>query len=282
MTYQTKSNDLKRKAVDELTALVAEYPIVAVVNMEGLPTPQLQAIRAKLRDTVVLRMAKGRLLKLVLDKSDKADIAALADYLRGMPALLFTKDNPFKLFKILKQNKSSAPARPGSVMPKDVVVTAGPTNFAPGPIIGELGAFKIKTAVEGGKLAIKEDVVVAKEGDKISAALAGILVRLGIEPMEVGLDLVAVYDTGVIYTKSVLDVDESKMQLDAELFAVQAYNLAMNAGIFVKETIEPLLTKAASDARLLAIEQNIMTKETAEALVAKAERHAVSLQQHTT
>lgn len=282
MNYKTKSNDLKRKTVEDFKKLIAEYPIIAAVNMEGLPTPQLQAIRAKLRETVVLRMAKRRLLKLALESSDKPEIKELLQHLKGMPALLFTKDNPFKLFKILKQNKSSAPAKAGQVAPKDVLVTAGPTNFAPGPIIGELGAFQIKTGVEGGKLAIKEDVVVAKEGDVISSGLASVLTRLGIEPMEVGLDLVAVYDTGVIYTKSVLDVDETKLQSEAELFAAQAFNLAMNAGILVKETVEPLLTKAAAEARTLALEQNILTKETAEALVTKAAAQATSLQQNTT
>jgi large subunit ribosomal protein L10 len=282
MSYETKSNDLKRKAVEDFKKLVSEYPIIAAVNMEGLPTPQLQAIRAKLRGTVVLRMAKRRLLKLAIESSDKKDIKELLPFLKGMPALLFTKDNPFKLFKVLKQNKSNAPAKAGQIAPKDVLVSAGPTNFAPGPIIGELGAFKIKTGVEGGKLAIKEDVIVAKEGDVISSGLASVLTRLGIQPMEVGLDVVAVYDTGVIYTKSVLDVDENKIRSDAEIFAAQAFNLAMNAGIIVKETVEPLLIKAAAEARTLALEQNILTKETAEALVAKAAAQATSLQQHTT
>lgn len=279
MSYQAKANDTKRKTVEDFKKLVSEYPIVGAVNMEGLPTPQLQAIRAKLRGTVVLRMAKRRLLTLALESRNETK--DLIPHLKGMPALLFTKDNPFKLYKVLKQNKSGAPAKGGQIAPKDILVSAGPTNFAPGPIIGELGAFKIKTGVEGGKLVIKENVVVAKEGDKISPALASILTRLGIQPMEVGLDLVAVYDTGVIYTKSVLDVDDDKIRADAALFAVQAFNLAMNAGILVKETVEPLLTKAAKEARTLAIEQNILTKDTAEALVAKAERQANALHQHT-
>lgn len=279
MSYETKANDAKRKTVEEFQKLVSEYPIIGAVNMDGLPTPQLQAIRAKLRGTVVLKMAKRRLLKLALES--RPEVKDLIPHLKGMPALLFTKDNPFKLYKVLKQNKSGAPAKAGQTAPKDILVSAGPTNFAPGPIIGELGAFKIKTGVEGGKLAIKEDVIVAKEGETISAGLAAILTRLGIEPMEVGLDLVAVFDQGVIYTKSVLDVDESKLQSEAELFAVQAFNLAMNAGILVKETVEPLLAKAAREARTLAIEQNILTKETAEEIVAKAEAQANALQQHT-
>ena len=35
----------------------------------------------------------------------KENITDLEQYLRGMPALLFTKDNPFALFSTLKKNK---------------------------------------------------------------------------------------------------------------------------------------------------------------------------------
>ena len=274
MTYETKSNDLKRKQIADFIALIKEYPIVGVVNMQGLPTPQLQTMRSKLRNSVVLQMAKGRLLKIALSEteSSKKGISELSSHIRGMPALLFTKDNPFSLFKILKQNKSSAPAKAGQIAPNNIVVPAGPTSFAPGPIIGELGAFKIKTKVEAGKLVIQEDTVVAKEGDVISANLAGILTRLGIEPMEVGLDLIAVFDNGIIYTKSVLDVDEDKIRTDAELFAVEAFNLAMNAGILVKETVEPLLGKAGSEARALALEIDFLTSDTIGDILAKAQR----------
>lgn len=279
MAYEAKSNDLKRKQVDEFVALLKEYPIVGAVNMEGLPTPQLQAMREKLRDSVVLKVGKGRLIKLAIEaaKADKKGLEELIPHLKGMPALLFTKDNPFSLFRVLKQNKSSAPAKGGQTAPKDIVVSAGPTNFAPGPIIGELGAFGIKTGVEAGKLAIKADATVCKEGEEISGALAGILSRLGIEPMEVGLDLTAVYDDGMIYTKSVLDVDEAKVQADAEMFAAQAFNLAMNAGILVTETVVPLLGKAGSEARSLSVETGFLTKDTVGDILAKAEAQASSL-----
>ena len=279
MVYDAKANGLRKQQVEEYVSLLKEYPIIGVVNMEGLPTPQLQAMRAKLRGGVVLKVGKGRLIKLALEevKKDIPGIEVLEDHMKGMPALLFTKDNPFTLFKILKKNKSSAPAKGGQIAPKDVVVSAGPTNFLPGPIIGELGAFGIKTSVEGGKLAIQADTVVVKDGEEISADLAAILSRLSIEPMEVGLDLTAVYENGTIYTKSVLDVDEEKVMADMQLFASQAFNLAMNAGILVKETIEPLLTKAHSEAKSLALEIDYLTKETVGNVLAKAEAQAGAL-----
>ena len=47
------------------------------------------------------------------------------------------------------------------------MIPAGPTPFAPGPIIGELGMLKIKAGIEAGKVVIKEDAHVAKKGDVI-------------------------------------------------------------------------------------------------------------------
>jgi large subunit ribosomal protein L10 len=280
MDYKTKSNVLKRSQVDILVSLLREYPIIGAVNLEGLPTPQLQTMREKLRGSVVLNMAKKNILKIAIDqvKAEKPGLEELSGHLKGMPALLFTKDNPFSLFKVLQKNKSSAPAKAGQEAPKEIVVPAGPTPFAPGPIIGELGSFRIKTGVENGKVAIQADAVVAKAGDVLSAALAGLLTRLGIEPMEVGLALTAVYDEGTVYTRSVLDVDETHIQAQADLFAIQAFNLAMNAGIFVKETVAPLLGKAATEARNLAMEANIITSDTVGDILAKAQAQATSLQ----
>jgi len=99
----------KKDTVKEFTKLIDEYPIVGVVNMQNLPTKQLQIMRANLREKVDLRMTKRRLINIALDNSKKENIQALKEHLKGMPALLLTKENPFVLFSNLKKNKSKAP-----------------------------------------------------------------------------------------------------------------------------------------------------------------------------
>ena len=86
----------KQGTVQEFVSLMEEYPIVGVVNMNNLPTKQLQNMRAQLRSTVVLRMTKRRLLKKAIDKvkAKKPGIEQLVPYMEGMPAMIFTKDNP--------------------------------------------------------------------------------------------------------------------------------------------------------------------------------------------
>ena len=128
----------KKNKVEEFVNLIKEYPMIAAVDMENLLTPQLQTMRAQLRDKVVLRMTKRRLMRIAFEKAKefKPGIENLYEHLTGMPALLFTRDNPFKLYKILQKNKSPAPAKAGQIAPKDIIIPAGLTSFAPGPFAG--------------------------------------------------------------------------------------------------------------------------------------------------
>lgn len=248
-------SNAKKEVVAEYKQLIKDYPIVGTVNMSGLPAAQLQNMREQLRTKIVLKVGKRRLISLALEETDNK---ALIPYLEGQPALLFTKDNPFELFKILKANKSTAPAKAGQIAPKDIIVPAGPTSFAPGPIIGELGSLGIKAGIEGGKIAIKADAVVAKKGDVLSAKLAGILTRLGIEPMEVGLDLTAVYENGELFEKSILDINEEEYINNITKGHTWAFNLAIDAGIYNTESVDYMIQKAARGTKALAISRFIL------------------------
>ena len=279
MEHKAHVSEAKKKVVANLTKLMEENPIIGIVNMESLPGPQLQSMRSQLRESATLIMTKKRLVKIAIKQlSDKKKgIIELEKYLIGMPAVLFTKDNPFKLSKILQKSKSKAPAKAGQTAPNDIVVTAGPTPFAPGPIIGELAVLGIKSGVEDGKVVIKEDSVVAKTGDKISGEIAGVLTRLGIEPMEVGLDLIAVYEDGTIYQKDILSIDEQEYLDRLDNAARWAFNLAFESGYPTKETVELLIGKAFRETKAVGTEAKVFEKGIVEDLVGKAEREMFSV-----
>lgn len=272
----------KKTQAKRIIDLAKAYPIIGVADMENLPAPQLQRMRAQLRNQVEIFMTKKRIMLKAIDAiKDKPGFEKIKDHMRGMPALIFTKENPFTLFKALKKSKSKAPARAGQLAPRDIIIPAGPTPFTPGPIIGELGALGIKAGVEGGKIAVKVDSMVCAEGKPVSEKLAGLLIKLGIEPMEIGLNVIAVYEKGTIYTKNVLDIDEDKFMQDLLLTASQAYGLAMEIGYTTKETIELLLQKANREAKALAIEGKFMAEEVKAEMLAKAESQAAALKEAT-
>lgn len=277
MTYKAKAAEEKKQVVKEFVKLIEEYPIVGAVNMMNLPASQLKRMKSQLRGKVVLLMSKRRLMKIAFENSKKENVKDMIPHLEGMPALLFTRENPFALYKTIVKNKSKAPAKGGQTAPKDIEVKAGPTPFAPGPVIGELGKLGIKAGIEGGKVAIKQDKVVATKGDVISAELASILSRLGIEPMEIGLDLVAVWENGTIFTKDVLAIDEDAYINNIKHSWIEAINLAVFSGYLTKETVELLIKKGHREARAISIVRAIPTEETIKDILALAESQGKSL-----
>lgn len=271
-------SEFKKKLVEQLAVKVQSFPIVGMVNMQSLPAQQLQNMRAMLRDKgVEIFMARKKILSLILEKSGQKGIEELTKRMRGMPALIFSRDNPFILYSTLQKNKSEAPAKAGQRAPKDVIVKGGPTSFAPGPIISELAAVGIKTKVDGGKLTIISDVVVASEGDEISAKLAETLKRLDIKPMEVGLDLVAVWEDGSVFEAKQLRIDEDEYRAQFTQGFVWARNLAVEAGIFTAETTEIIISKAVREARAVSCESAFMTEDTKEDILAQSERQALAV-----
>lgn len=267
----------KTEQLNKAVKILNDNPIIGIVNMQNLPAKQLQNMKTQLRQKVTLFMTKKRLIRLALKKANDKGLQDLDGYLKGMPALLATSENPFSLYKIIKKNKSPAPAKAGQTANKDILVKAGPTPFAPGPIIGELGQVGIKAGIDSGKVTIKEDKVVCKDGDVITEQLASILTRLDIMPMEVGLDLLCVYENGTIYSKSVLDIDEEQFLGDLAQAGQNAIALAIETGIPTKDTTELMIQKASRESIALAESQDILTKETMPNILAKAEAQAKAL-----
>ncbi len=268
---------IKQVLVKDIINLIENKNIIGVVDMENLPAKQLGNMRAQLRGKVDLIMTKRRIMSIALKDTKKEGVIELEKYLGGMPAFIFTDENPFALFKLLKKNMSTAPIKSGQTAPQDIIVPAGPTNFSPGPVIGELGSFKIKAGIENGKVVIKENSLVAKEGDVINEKLAALLTRLGIEPMLIGLNLKAVFEKGEILTRSVLDVDEEAYINNIKLAANEAFNLAMFIAYPTKDTTKLLLSKAHNEAIALAKSQDIMTSETIKETLAKADSQVNAL-----
>lgn len=248
---EAKAAEWKKKEVEDIKRMINEYEIFGVVNMESLPALQLQRLKSNLKGIIFIKMSKKRLIKLALDQSNKENFDKVKEEIKGMPALIFTRENPFKLAKLLRRNKSSAPARAGQTAPDDIYVKAGPTPFAPGPIIGELGQLGIKTEVKEGKVNIKEDKLLVKEGGTINAKQADLLLKLKIEPMQIGLNLLLTYQNGEILTKKVLDIDEGIYIDNLKIGYQEAFNLAIAIGYVSEETVKFFINKVANEANAL-------------------------------
>jgi len=259
MKEKGKVVEWKLKKVAEIEQTISKYPVISIINLEELPNKQLQLLRKKLRDDIHVIITKKVLIQKALEHKK---LTELTQFLVGCPALLLSKKDSFTLFKMLKDNRMTAAAKPGQKAPNDIVVQAGPTPFTPGPVISELAQLGLKSKVEAGKIAIREDKVVAKEGQVISGPLASMLARLGIEPMKIGINLLAAYEGNQIYKKDVLDIDVDAYTNDLKIAASDCFKLAVELGITNAETAEFLVSKAHREAKHLAESQHILSEET--------------------
>ncbi|MFW6285807.1 MAG: 50S ribosomal protein L10 [Nanoarchaeota archaeon] len=277
--YTPKINKRNQLYAQKIKDLSNKYSIVGVVDITGLPALQFQRIRASLKGTAEVLIVKKNIVEIVLNELSKKynKIEELKKQLNGITGLIFTNDNPFSLYQIVKKSKSTAPAKKGSIAPKDIYVKAGPTGFAPGPIIGELGAFKIKAGINAGKVEIKEDSLVVKEGDIISSKLAEILTRLAIEPMEVGLNIKGIYENGLIYQRDILDVDVEQILDKLKSASTDSFKLSIGLNYHTKDNINYFLGNNAKDALALAISSSYIAKETIPYLFSKANNQSIGV-----
>ncbi len=266
----------KFKEVEELKNIIKSYPSIAIVGIENIPAPQMQKLREKIREIGVLRVSRNRLIKRALEEAG-GKIKDLANSISGQTAILATKENPFKLYKFIKESRTKAPAKGGEIAQSDIEVKAGETPFKPGPIVGELQKVGIPAAIEGGKVVIKKDKVLVKAGEKISKEIAQALTRLEIYPIEIGLNLRAVYEDGVIFTPDVLEIDEERFRSELITAIRNAFLLAIERKWATPETINYLISKAYQDALALSVSISYPTKSNIEMLLAKAHAQASSL-----
>lgn len=257
--------------VKEISEFINKYSVISLIELSKLPAAHMHTIKKDIRDISKVVVVKKRLIRRAFDMSGKKDIDKLLDVDVAIPALMFSNENPFKLFSILKKNKAEAFAKPGDKVPKDIVVPEGETNLAPGPIIGALQKANVKARIQGDKIVISEDSKVASAGDEINADLSSILMQLGIKPMEIGLNIVASYEHGTLFDRNALDIDVDQYVSDISAAYTGAFNLAINTGIIVKETVSHLIGKAHMEALNLAVNANVVNSETISMFVSKAQ-----------
>lgn len=270
----------KQEVLSELIEMFDRYPIVGVLSIGGLPAAQFQRIRQQLHGQAEIVVSKNTLLKLAIEKvAEQKDpkLRELVNYFEGPSALIFSRLNPFKLSRTLQMNKINAPAKPGMISPRDIVIPAGETDFSPGPIVGELQRAGIKARIQAGKVVVLEDAHIAKQGDVITKEVADVLAKLGIYPIELYLKLRAAYDSGTIFPGDVLAIDETQVMNQIRDAFINAVNLSINVNYPTDITIGAILAKASAAAHNVALNACLPIAEILPILLTQANARMLSL-----
>jgi len=264
----------KKAMVERVARLSKDYPVLAVTRLSKVRSAQLMAVRKVLRGNAEIVVVKNKLAVLGLKRAGLKNADELLKNLHGQNALIFSKQDPFKLFLLLEKNRVNLAARAGDIAPADIVVPAGNTGQQAGPVLSEFREAGIKTKIEAGSIQVVEDSVVAKPGTQISPKLASLLSRLGIKPIRAGLAIALAYENGLIYGAEAVAIDLEKYRADLLDGFASAKGLSIVLGYVTKESGPEIIAKAYREALAVAVEAGELTPESAPVILAKAEAEA--------
>lgn len=270
----------KQARVAALSRAVLEAPVTALVGVRGVPGAALQSMRRELRSRghpIVVATNSAIRHALETAGAERPALRELMAAVDDQTAVLAADGNPFALFQEFLRTRSPTPARGGEIAPHDIFVPAGSTSFKPGPIVGELQQAGFAAAIEKGKVVLKKDTTIVRAGQPIPRAVATILTRLDIKPLEVGLTVRGVVQGSTYYPGSALNVDLDGMRADLGRAARRALGLAVELAYVTPTTLEPIAARAHRRALGLAIAVGYPTPETLEPLFGKAMREAAAV-----
>lgn len=269
----------KIKIVEELSELLRRYRVIAIANLYGLRSNQLQELRRILRGKALIKVTKNTLMKRAIDACSESipGLSKLTPHLEGQNAFIFLDDDPFSLILTLNKHRIMADAKPGDTAPSNIVVSAGNTGLPPGPIMSKFSIFKIPVKIEEGSIWITKDTVVVKKGEIISADLADLLKRLGIKPIEVKLDVKVAYFDDLVLTADDLYIDLDEYQRELTTAQIRAFTLSVNIAFPTRENAALLISRAAQEARVLAVASALPVPELIPQVIQYANLQAITL-----
>jgi len=269
----------KRDRVGELAAILTSDGVFGVVDIGGVPAKNMLSMRDDLRSSLSITMAKKTLMRLAWEQTGRS-MEDLESLLEGavQPAIVHTNSmNAFQLYSELEKTKQGRAAKEGEVSPMDIVVEAGPTEFGPGPIVGEFNAVGIPAKIDKGKVAIQKTTTVVNKGEPISADLGIMLSKLDINPIEIGIILTGAIEDGFLFEADSLELDTDGLRSDIITATSGAFNLACNIRWFSSQTMPTLLAKASGEATSVAVEAGITNDVTIPLFITRANARALAL-----
>jgi large subunit ribosomal protein L10 len=222
-------------------------------------------------------MSRKTLMQIAIDQADKEDIEQLEENDAVQPAFMFSQKDPFQLYQLIQENKTSAAAEGGETAPNDIEIPEGDTGIGPGPMLGKLQQAGLNVQVDDGSIHVQQAGVIVEKGEVITEDDAEILNQMGIEPLEIGLTLDVAYSEGELFSAEELDIDTEQYRSDVESAAGAGFNLAVNAGVINETTASAIISEAHQKAKNVAISEGLPEEETIEEAISYAHSAAQSV-----
>jgi large subunit ribosomal protein L10 len=243
--------EYKLKLVKDLASEMKKSKTVLIASTKGLPSSQFHDIKKKLRGKADIRVAKKTIILRALEASGKSGLKHLESHIKSDVAIFLSDLDAFELSGLLADSQSSTKAKAGDIPSEDITVEPGPTDLVPGPAISELSGAGLKVAVEGGKLAIKLQHVIAYAGEPIKENVASVMGKLNITPMKVGFEPICAYDSVSDKVYTGIKIDKKGVLEELKSLIGKALGFAIGIKYPTKETVTYFIKKAGLEAAAL-------------------------------
>jgi len=209
---KSKRKIRKEKYVAKLNEYLVEYKNIIIVQVDNVGSNQMQKVRLALRGKAVVLMGKNTIIRKIVREHivKNPQLENLLPYVFGNMGFVFTNGNLNEVRKIIVDNKVPAAAKSGALAQNQVLIPPGSTGLDPGQT-AFFQALNIPTKIVKGAIEIVSEVVLIKTGDKVTASHVALLDKLNIRPFSYGFVVSDVYEDGVVYAASILDMTDADL-----------------------------------------------------------------------
>ncbi len=268
---------LKAKEVSRIFSLLKDKNI-AVCDAQDFGADTLQKLRkeAKEKNWSVIFVKKIVIVKTLAQISE--ELYKFAENSKH-PFLIIGDFSVSDISSFIKNYYVLKSPKSGEIANFDIVVPAGPTTFAPGPMTTMFTSLGIKTKNEGGKISVAQDTVVVKKGQKVSEEVAHLLSILRVKPLEIHLKVVGAKIGNLIIREELFGINSDYLYSSVKDAFNRAFILALSKEIPEKEVIEKIIQKVYIQAKSLMISKEIVSNDTIGSILLKATNVAKTLGQ---
>ncbi len=174
----------------KFSKILSNYDRCFVVCADNVRSRQMQQIRLALRGSAEIVFGKNTQMRKVINGhvAKDARLEKLLPLLKENVGLVFTVRDLNEVRQSLESNRLEAPAKAGTIAPKDVIVPALNTGLGPEKT-SFFQALNIQTKITRGTIEILNDVPIIKKGQKVGQSEAALLKMLKINPFDYGLQI---------------------------------------------------------------------------------------------
>ena len=280
VTNRTHYPKKKQRLFAAMQELPLEYTVIALSNMNKVRAEQLMRIRKRFHTQIKILIIKNKVAQRAFEKMGNINgIKELSNKLEGPCALMFTNLSPFKLNLIFDKNKVFLAAKGGDVAKKEITIPSGNTGIAPGPVLSEFKEANVATKIDQGTIWIAKDSAIVRAGDTISQKTASLLSKLNIKPIEAGIAVNFAVSGGTIFAEKELVINLEEFIAEIINSESQAITLCVESYYVTRQSIGPLIQKAARYAMTLATNAGYLSDDTYSRVLSLAHQHALAVMQ---